>query len=141
MNRAENCFIGHVPCSECLNIEAYGSSAAYRVRDLNFESIREPRSDSVLCNPAHCVGRGTVYLRRVFSAECSATVTRSSTVRVDDNLAAGHTSVALRHADLETATRVHNRLQVRQIEARAFRDRANDELFDLRPQLGGRNVW
>lgn len=64
------------------------------------------RLDERFRHPSRGVRARSVDLRRVLAAERTATVRTPAAVRVDDDLSAGQTRVALRSADLELARRV-----------------------------------
>ena len=82
----------------CATPIAYASCTSHRVR--------EPRRDDVLGDPARGVARRPIDLGRILAAERAAAVATHPAVRVDDDLAAGETGVALRSADDEAAGRI-----------------------------------
>src|SRR5690606_4930937 len=96
LDRGGNRRVVDLAGTEGLDVQADGLCLTDRVGNLHLEPVSEAGGDSVLGDPAHGVGGRTVDLRRILTAECTATVTRSATVRVDDDLAAGEPGVGLR---------------------------------------------
>ena len=83
---------------------------ADRVGDLHFAHARELGRDDVLGDVARHVRRAAVDLRGILAAEGAAAVTTATAVGVDDDLATSQSAVAVRPADLELASRVHEDL-------------------------------
>lgn len=69
-------------------------SASLRAH-LNQNSPAQLSFDQRLGHPAGGIGSGTVHLGEVFAREGSATVSSPPSVRVDNDLPARHTSIAL----------------------------------------------
>ncbi len=82
------------------------------VGHLNFAALGQTGSDDVLGHVTTGVGRRTVNLRWVLAGERTATVTGHAAVGVDDDLAAGQTTVAYRATNDEVAGRVDVELGV-----------------------------
>src|ERR1019366_7465169 len=76
------------------------------VGELHFNAISQSGSHNVLRDVARHVAGRTVNLRRVFAAECAATVTSHATVGIHDDLAAGQSGIAHRSADNEASSRI-----------------------------------
>ena len=77
-----------------------------RIGELHFAFRRETRCHNVLGDiPAH-VGGAPVDLGRILSGESATAVASHPAVGVDDDLASGETTVALRAADDEASRRI-----------------------------------
>ena len=77
-----------------------------RIGELNLAACGKAGCDDILRHIAAHVGCGTVNLGRILSGEGTASVASHSSVRVDNDLAAGEAGVALGAADDEAAGRV-----------------------------------
>src|SRR5688500_19082959 len=93
--------VRHLARAEGLDVQRDRPRATNDVCDLHFEAIREASLDHVLRHEARRVGGRPVDLRRIFSAERAAAVSRVPAVRVDDDLAPGATGVTHRSAGRE----------------------------------------
>jgi hypothetical protein len=71
-------------------------SDADSIGDLDRAALGDAGSDNILGKIARSIGCRTVNLGRILSGERAATVGRVATVRVDDDLAAGKTTIAVR---------------------------------------------
>ena len=73
------------------------------VGKLDLTLIGKSGSNNVLCNISSCIACGTVYLCRVFAAECAAAVTGISAVGVNNDLSSCQAAVALGASNNESA--------------------------------------
>src|SRR5439155_12420929 len=76
------------------------------VGDLDFALAREPGRDHVLGRIARHVASGAIDLGRILSRERAAAMASVSAVGVDDDLAAGQSTISLRAADDEASGRI-----------------------------------
>src|SRR5262249_353348 len=67
----------------------------------------EQRRNDVLCQISRRVSSGAVDLGRILARESATAVWRRSAIRVHDDLAPRETTIAVRPADDERASRVH----------------------------------
>jgi hypothetical protein len=109
------------------------------VRQLDKGATGELGSDERLGNPASEVGGGTVDLGVVLSGEGTTTVGSPATVRVDDDLAASKTGVALGTTDDEEA-RGLDVVDGLVVKVLGRDDLLDDLLKDLLSELLGGNV-
>src|SRR5919202_411849 len=84
--------------TEGLDHDAHGTGYPDRVGQLHLATVRQARGDHVLGDPAGGVGARAVDLRRVLARESAPAVGRRPAVGVDDDLATGEATVALRPA-------------------------------------------
>ncbi len=104
------------------------------VSELNFAAVSQPGGDDVLGHVAGHVGSRSVDLGRVLAAEGTTAVTTPTTVGVDNDLASGQATVAMRTANDELASRVDVILDVALVQLgwdRRLDDFLDDELLDL----------
>src|SRR6476661_8733379 len=81
---------GHGLRAERLDVDGHRMGDADRVCDLDLAALGEPGGDEVLRDVTRRVRGRTVDLRRVLARERTASVRSGASVRVDDDLAAGH---------------------------------------------------
>src|SRR5208282_1298872 len=90
--------------------------------------------DNILGHVTAHVSGAPVHLGRVFAAESPAAVPAHAAVAIDDNLAAGQSSIALRPADDKASRGVDEELRLL-VQHFAGQDLLNDflhdEIFDL----------
>ena len=89
-----------------IDIERQRIGNADRVGNLDAAAVGEAGGDHVLREIPRGIGRRTVDLGRVLAGEGAAAVRCGTTIRVDDDLAAGETGVAVGTADDESAGRI-----------------------------------
>src|SRR5207302_5033905 len=85
--------------AECFHQDAHWIRNADRIRQLDFATLGQPAGDDVLGNVSRHVSGGAVDLRRILAAEGAAAVTSHAAVGVDNDFAAGQSSVAHGTAD------------------------------------------
>ena len=102
----------HATASVCVDVDVHRLSDADGVAHLHEHLVGNACRYHVLCNVTCCVCCRAVYLRGVFAREGSAAVCALAAVCVDDDLATGEASVAVRAADYELASRVDEVLDV-----------------------------
>src|SRR5207248_9678908 len=81
-----------------------------------------------LCDPTTHISCAPIDFARIFSGKCAAAVPPHSAVAIDDNLAAGETSVALRATDDEVAGGINEKLRF--LAQHFFRQNFFDHFFD-----------
>src|SRR4051794_4558133 len=104
-----------------------------RVGELDGAALGKAGGDDVLGKIARRISGRAVDLRWVFPRESAATVRGCTTVRIDDDLAAGDSGVAVGAADLKAAGRVDviNCFVAEQ----ARRHHAGDHVFHISVEL------
>src|SRR5271157_4245936 len=75
-----------------------------RVSKLDFASVSQAGSNHVFRNVSTHVSRRTVHFGRIFPRERAAAVAAHSSVGIDNDLASGQTSIALRATDHKTTS-------------------------------------
>jgi len=86
-----------------VDVDRHGLSNTDSVRDLNEDTLAELGSDEGLGDPAGGVSSRTVNLGRVLAGESTTTVGTPTTIGINDDLAAGKTSIAVGTTDDEAA--------------------------------------
>jgi len=89
-----------------VDVEGEGLGDADAVADLDEAALAELGSDEGLGDPTGGVGTRAIDLAGVLAREGTTTVSTPTTVGIDDDLTASHTSITLRATDDEAARRV-----------------------------------
>ena len=82
------------------------------ISKLYFATVCQISSYNILCNIPCCIRCGTVYLRRVFTAECTAAVTSRTAISIYNNLSTSQTAVTLWTTNDKPTSRVDIILRV-----------------------------
>src|SRR6185437_1171189 len=99
-------FLLDLACAVGINQHRHRVSDADSIGDLDRAALGDAGSYKILGKIARSIGCRTVDLGRILSGERTTTVGRVATVRVDDDLTAGKTTITVRSADHEVAGRV-----------------------------------
>src|SRR5687767_11956925 len=100
-------FVGDLAGTEGRYHDAGGARDANGVRDLHLALVGETGGHDVLRDVTRGIRRRAIHLRRILARECATAVRGCATVRVDNDLAARETAIALRSADDEATRRVY----------------------------------
>ena len=102
----------HDARAECVDADGDGVGIADGVGELDFAALGQAGGDDVFRDITAHVRGAAIDLARILAAERAAAVAAHAAVGIDDNLAAGQATVALRSTDDEAAGRVDENLRV-----------------------------
>ena len=93
-----------------VHIDAHGLGNANGIGHLHEHLVGYAGSHRILCHVACGIGSAAVHLAGILAAEGATAVCSTAAIGVDDNLAAGQASVAMRTANHKLAGGVHVQL-------------------------------
>ena len=110
--RCRQLFFVYLSCSEGIYQNRNRMCNADCISKLYFATVCQISSYNILCNIPCCIRCGTVYLRWVFTAECTAAVTSRTAISIYNNLSTSQTAVTLWATNDKPTSRVDIILRV-----------------------------